>query len=249
MSDKMSMKEEVKALEQEAKSDYVLGKLWDAYSSTDDRRRKAFYFLYSGLAILALLSISAEETLELPFVQTEVERDVAVALIPSFILILIGRYLYLSAHSLISYVRYLDYLTICYGNELRVITSSWFEVHSLLKARDITEIFNCFLFPIPIRPSGWATEVPKWIIYVINLIVNLGQLISIIVPVGAYLVSVMYFAYEVSINRATHSVILAFYIMMGVLLILSPVYFYYRTGRTREIQRAYSSNKANLKDA
>lgn len=220
--------------------DFLLDRLWDSYTTTDDRRRRAFYFMYTGIAILFIYWFSIEENYRLPFLGVEVDRSATLAITPSIILILVVRYLYLSAHSMISFMSYFKHLQRFYESELSLISSSFVELHSMLKGRDATENVNLFMFPM--RPAEkWQKTIPSRLLLTITVLSNVGILFTVIIPILSYFISV----YWILVSRDVYDVLvwlsmLIFYSLMGVLLLLAPIYFYYRTREARSLFLEYN---------
>jgi hypothetical protein len=220
---------------------FILERLWGAYVTTDERRRKAFYYLFSSLAAFALIWASQEQSFQLPFVGTKVEFAVALALSPSFILVLMTRYLYLCAHSLLSYTTYLDHYLRAHRAELTELNLSYGVLFNLLKQRDITEDLNCFLFPmraIKIYDDSFDPRIKG----VVLLLANFVIVLTICVPILAYIVGVVWVVYNGHplLGPWQYWPLLGFYIPMALLLVASPLYFYYRaTPALARVRAAY----------
>jgi hypothetical protein len=225
----------------------ILERLWGSYATTDDRRRKAFYYLFSSLAAFALVWASQEQSFQLPFVGTKVEFAVALALSPAFILVLMTRYLYLCAHSLLSYTTYLDHFFHAYHDELKKLDLSYGVLFNLLKQRDITENLNCFLFPMrPVR--GYDDTFDRRVKNGVLVLANLAILLNVIVPILAYIAGVIWVMYNglpLLGPWLFWPLLLAVYIPMALLLVASPLYFYYRaTPALHRVREAYGERRS-----
>jgi len=237
--------------------DVVMNRLWTTYEVTDDRRRKAFFLLFTfSLTFGSILSFQSDETV-LPLFTVSIPIQVAMEFGPVFIASLLVSYFYLCSHTLKSYVTYLEFLTkhATIESQKQTVKENTFGwLYGNLKRRDITEGFNIYHFPIiPIPeyddsfdrgPSIWG-----------HLPINALAVIMIIFPLAVYCSCV----YWIIIDRDNHLnvpysifsqigadlwMIKVFYFGLFLLSISAYIYFKKRAkpSRAEFIKRCYPSN-------
>jgi len=67
---------EGKQPEKEQVNQFLLDRLWNAYSMIDDKRRKSFYHLFSEMTVFGLLWLTKDDSCELPIIKTKVQIPV-----------------------------------------------------------------------------------------------------------------------------------------------------------------------------
>jgi hypothetical protein len=190
------------------------------------------------MIVFALFWLSKKEYFDLPLINVKVKMDLAIALAPSFISILTARYLYLCAHTILSYVTYLNRYIEVHKEELNNQGISFTILHATFKQRDLTENINVFLFPVKGHPD-WDKEIHKAINISIKFLINIGIILTVIVPLMAYMLSVTWLG--INLDKEIFSPygiwLFAFYLFLGSLFLLFPIYLFYRVKPARKIMK------------
>lgn len=167
--------------------DFTLNRLWDSYALADDRRRKAFYYLFSVMAVFVILWITKDKSFELPFLKTKVDMFLAMMLAPAFIAMLTARYLYLCAHTLRAYIQFLE----CYEDScregLQKLGYSFGKLYPSFERRDITEKLNIFLFPMHLS-GEWDKSINNIVGRIVCFLCNIGIILTVAIPIISYIV-------------------------------------------------------------
>lgn len=232
-------------LPSELDNSFLLEKLWEVYKTTDDRRRKAFHYLYLAVILFILLPITERDTLILPFLPgTQLEAFIALSLVPVFMCFLLGRYIYLCGHSLRSQVVYLQHFQRCYAEQLSQLHYSLNWLQANLKLRDSTENLNCFHFPVK-RPQDW--ERYGGLGRALILLLNIAIAMSVIIPFIYYLAMVVWFGQHSTEHFTSQSRIgiLVAYCLLGALLLFYSILMYFRVKEDREFFRQRFWKKQN----
>ncbi len=229
----------------ELNPEFLLAKLWQVYSITDDRRRKGFYYLFSSMVLFAILWIKQSQTFELPILKTQVTLMDALAMAPAFIVVLTVRYLYLCTHTLRSFITYLQQLEEYYSKDLQAIGYTFFKLHQTFRLKDLTDNLNVYLFPIkPYR--GHDSSFANWTLYVIVVyLTNVAIFLTVFIPLFSYfyIIGWLLLNYPFFSSTVLGLFGMGVYSLLGILFLLSPVHFYYRARPARMIiiERVHSS--------
>lgn len=213
----------------------LLERLWASYSSIDEKRQKTFYHLYSVMVVLSLIWISKEHKVPIQLINIEVELRLALYLAPALILILTIRYLYLCAYTEISYVNYLGFYQKAYQKELIGLGIDYRLLYYFFKLKDLTVKLNLYSFPIKTDKED-NTGISLLFSQIINFLLNIAILLSVLIPLSAYIVIVFWIGIQGSGLTATlvGKLLYSVYILMGIGLLLLPVHFYYRVKFTNK---------------
>jgi len=219
----------------------ILEKRWNAYTIVEERRRKAFYYLFSTLSLFALLWMANSDKFKIPFLQTDVDQFLAFSLAPIFISLLTAGYFTLCAYSMKTYVEFLETFQKFYFNELNKLDYSFSKLYSSFKIHDLSGSFNPFLFPrkMNIKPS---TKLESILDLLATFLANFLLMITTVVPIMFFLVTMYWFYknYSQHISYTLGVSILAFYTLIGIALLILPVYLYYKIKDARaEFRKEY----------
>jgi hypothetical protein len=205
----------------------LLEKLWGAYSTTDDRRRKTFYYLYSIMVVFSLLWITKEQQVPLPFFQTNVEIGMALSLAPALISILTIRYLYLCAYTKISYRTYVRFYHWAHQEDFTSMGVTFSRLYSLLKLRDLTDKLNLYEFPIRTF-RGNDPQISFLFRLIVNFLLNIGIFLSVLIPISAYIVIIIWLGLQNGgLNATLVGKLLYSVYLMGIGLVFLPIHFYF----------------------
>jgi len=217
---------------------FLLDKLWEVYKTTDDRRRKAFYYLFSSMTIFTFLWISGKGEIELPLLKTKVDLFIALTLTPIFIFLLTVRYLYLCTHSIRSRITYFQYLLEAHKEEFKCFDITFTKLVGMLIYRDLTENLNIFHFPVKYSKE-WDASMSVSISRISKFLTNVVLLLTVGIPIFSYMMAIFWFAlnYKSHLSEFMGILILIFYSFCCTLLLVSPIYFYYRVKEYRAFFR------------
>ena len=95
----------------------LLERYWRAYEVIDDKRRKAFFFLYYLIGFLAVMYFYPQQTIKIQTLR--IPLFAILCLSPILLSFSAVRYFYLCARSLNSYITYLKYFQDCHDCKLK----------------------------------------------------------------------------------------------------------------------------------
>ncbi len=210
-------------------------RLWSAYSSVDEQRRHTFYLLYLVMIVYSILWITKGEEFVLPLIETKVDPNIAFLVFPAFIIILIAKYLYLCAHSLISYFYYIGQYYKTYNRELIGLDYSILDLYRRFRLKDMTEKFNVFKFPQKVI-EGTDKQFPFLLRKLSNIFVNISIILSLIIPFSAY----VFVLFWLKANRnilmpgLVGLILLIFYTILGTGTLFLPINFYFQVKSSKK---------------
>lgn len=214
----------------------ILDRLWKAYESIDGRRRRAFFLLMTMSVVFGLIVVLEPQTLELPLIGFEAGLVSALLAGPLFILATCLSHLYLCAHTLKSYIAYLEHLEKAFPSALKSERLPFGWLYGNLKQRDITEMFNLYHFPIrPVR--DYDDDVSKFVTRLAHVVMNVLLLVVVGLPYFVYW-SVVHRLREhtVSVDSELYSLrefSLIYYEPLLLAPLLAAVYFFFRAKSAR----------------
>lgn len=216
----------------------LLDRLWAAYDDTAAKRHKSLLWLGTTLAVYAIMSITRDSTAKLPFVDTNVPLSVAFALLPAFLGIFTGQFLYTSAHAFRAYEEFIERFWVVHGESLRRQGITISMIHMSFKRRDIDEMF-C-MFSIPVQPTPeWSATVPRGLRRLAGLRDTMIVLTTLI-PIAIYAVTLfrLWYSDEYWTKFPWPWLPFSMYCLSLVLLVFAPLFLFLRVRPARRLHRA-----------
>lgn len=214
--------------------DVMLQRLWAAYDHTASNRQKSLLWLGTMLGVYSVLWINRDETAKLPFLEVPVPLVVAFALLPGLVAVFASQFWMTSAHGLRAYMAFMEQFWMRYGDELTKMGISYTDIHASFKRRDVTE--NLCPFVVPIRPTReWSRFLPYRLAVMSNSLASIISLFLVIVPLGVYVVSLMYLLRSEDFWSSFPApwLLIAMYLMVLPLFVAIPPYLFLRVGPAR----------------
>ena len=157
------------------------------------------------------------------------------AIAPAFILIFSISYYYLCAHSIATYVRFLDEFYNCYYDKIIKHNMSYLHMHSSFKLRDVTGVLNIYAFRTGINRSKDKT-IPTVVNKIADFFINLLIVLSLMLPAAVYAGIARWLWSHTSehVNYGVGLMIVVFYVLMMSVFIFGPLFFYFRVKPSRD---------------
>jgi hypothetical protein len=217
----------------------LLQRLWDAYDNTANRRQKSFLWLGTILAIYATLWITRNSTAKLPFLDASVPVIVAFALLPAFLVVFAGQFLFASAHGFRAYMEFIEQFWALHGSALSTRALTITVIHASFKRRDVTELLCPF--SIPTRSSReWSATLPNFLRFLAINLTNLISLSLVVTPIAIYVLALVYLyrSPDYWVTFPWPWLPISMYLLALPLLLMAPVYLFLRVRPARRLYRA-----------